>query len=77
MWDDSVAPETAIDFDAPHVSNKDALLSFMAAFGFFGIIYSLVALSDPVARNPVAVRASVIDHAEFRAHMGVGTEKEE
>lgn len=77
MWDDSVAPETAIDFDAPHVSTNDAVLSLMLAFGFFGAIYGFVTISDPVSRNPVATRSSVINHSSYRKHMGLDETLEE
>ena len=65
MWDDSVAPEAALDFDAPHVSTKEVLLGFFAGFAFFGSLLTLVYLSDPVASNPVARRASVIPDASM------------
>ena len=29
VWDDSVAPETALDFDAPHYPLKTVLKSFL------------------------------------------------
>ena len=71
MWDDSVAPETCIDFDAPHVSTNVALLSFMAAFGFFGVIFALVAISDPVKNRPVAPRSAVISLESFQYSIGL------
>jgi hypothetical protein len=79
VWDDTVAPETCVDFDAPHVSTRDVLLSFLAGFGFFGLIYLLVAYSDPVGSNPVATRAAIINDAEYRSYMGLssGTDEEE
>ena len=70
VWDDTVAPETCIDFDAPHVSTKDVLLSFFAAFGFFGAVLTLVTLSDPVGSNPVARRSAVISQESFDFSMG-------
>lgn len=33
---------------------------FFGAFGFFGLIYGLVVLSDPVGSNPVALRSTVM-----------------
>lgn len=72
VWDDSVAPETAIDFDAPHVSTKQVVLSFLAAMGFFVGIYQFVKWTDPVASSPVAPRSAVLDNAEFLYLMGMG-----
>ncbi len=71
VWDDSVAPEAAIDLDAPSVSNGDVLKAFATAFGFFGAVYMFVKFSDPESRNPVAPRAAVIDHGAFRADLGL------
>ena len=56
VWDDSVAPETAIDFDAPHVSTNEAMLMFLLGFGAFYGFYKLVASTSPVDKNPVAIR---------------------
>ena len=70
VWDDSVAPEATIDFDAPQVSSKDVLLSFFAALGFFSGIFALVAWSDPEARNPAAPRSAVISKQSFLYSMG-------
>ncbi len=33
VWDDSVAPELCIDFDAPDTSLKDVLIAFAIAAG--------------------------------------------
>ncbi len=60
IWDDSVAPETCIDIDAPHVSTQEVVGVFLAAIGFFVGLYTLVSLSDPVGANPVATRHHVI-----------------
>jgi hypothetical protein len=35
VWDDGVAPELALDFDAPNISSKEALTTLMGAFGVF------------------------------------------
>ena len=68
-----MAPETCIDFDAPHVSTNVALLSFLAAFGFFGVIFSLVTLSDPIKNNPVAPRSAVVSMESFQYSIGLGS----
>ena len=70
VWDDTVAPETAIDLDAPHVSTDEVLTAFAAAFFGFFCLYSLVSLSDPVGSNPVAPRSAVIPAATMLAIVG-------
>jgi len=81
VWDDTVAPETAIDLDAPHVSTNEVLSAFAAAFLFFLGLYTAVALSDPVGSNPVAPRSTVIPEATMRTIYGLeqveGAEEEE
>ena len=57
VWDDSVAPETCIDFDAPQVSGQKALLSLGLMFGFLLTVFGLVKLSDPEGRNPALTMA--------------------
>ena len=60
VWDDSVAPETAIDFDAPHVSTGEAVMMFLLGFAVFFGFYKLVAAADPASKNPVAIRDYVL-----------------
>lgn len=77
VWDDTVAPETCIDLDAPHVSTQEVLAMFFGAFAFFGSLYGLVYLSDPVSSNPVATRANVIPHSLLRKELGLPVKEEE
>jgi len=77
IWDDTVAPETCIDLDAPHVSTNEVLSAFSAAFLFFLGLYSVVALSDPVASNPVAPRSTVIPAATMRVVIGEDAQEED
>lgn len=76
VWDDSVAPETCVDFDAPHVSTSDVLLSFLSGLGFFGAVYFLAYLSDPVKNRPVAPRSAIISNESFMYSMGFDVSKE-
>ena len=71
VWDDSVAPETCIDLDAPHVSTNEVLSSFAAAFLFFLGLYTAISLGDPVASNPVAPRSTVIPAATMDMIVGI------
>ena len=61
MWDDGVAPETCIDFDAPHVSSAKALMWLMGGLGFFGGLGFLVSRTDPAGRNPAVPRELPFD----------------
>ena len=72
VWDDSVAPETCIDFDAPHVENEDVIKSFLIAMGFFAGIYLTMTYLDPVANNPVVSRSKVINHKDLLGSLGIG-----
>lgn len=76
VWDDSVAPETCVDFDAQHVSSDKVFRSFLTAFGCIFLLYGIISISDPSSSNPVAPRSSVINHAAFRSHMGIASSNE-
>lgn len=71
VWDDSVAPETCIDFDAPHVSSGEVFKTFLASLGFFLGIYLFVQFTDPVASNPVAPRSAIVSENSFKASLGL------
>ena len=60
VWDDSVAPETCIDFDAPHVSVAEALTGVGLIAAFFATVFFTIKSSDPEGRNPVATRSAVL-----------------
>ena len=60
VWDDYVAPETCIDFDAPQFSGLEVLAMFGTAIGFLFGCYGLVVLSDPKGRNPAASKEFVL-----------------
>lgn len=40
IWNDGVAPEAALDFDAPHVSKAAGLAWWLGGFGFFAAVYA-------------------------------------
>ena len=56
MWSDGVAPETAIDFDAPHISAYEGLAWWLGGFGFFFGVYTFAKSVDHPANNPAAAR---------------------
>lgn len=73
VWNDSVAPETCIDFDAPHVSINEVYWSMLAVASAFGALYTYVVLSDPEASNPVALRSTVIP-STYLADLGMASD---
>ncbi|CAN0111296.1 unnamed protein product, partial [Discosporangium mesarthrocarpum] len=60
VWDDGVAPETCIDFDAPHLSTGEALSWLAMGFGFFATLFGLVSLSDPDSKRVAVRRAETL-----------------
>ncbi|GMH65278.1 hypothetical protein TrRE_jg7597 [Triparma retinervis] len=56
VWDDGVAPELTIDFDAQHISSRKGLAMFAGGFLFFLSLFGLVAISDPASKNPALNR---------------------
>jgi hypothetical protein len=74
VWDDSVAPETCVDYDAPHIPTETVVLHFFMGLGFFAGLYLLVSLTNPRKRNPVATRAAILNHADVVGSLGLGTE---
>ena len=58
MWNDGVAPETALDFDAPHVSKSKGLAMWLGGFAFFYGIWMLARSTDQPNNKPsVSLRA--------------------
>lgn len=55
VWNDGVAPELCIDFDAQHITRQDGLKRWLMGIAFFPIFMGVVALSDPEGLR-VAVR---------------------
>jgi hypothetical protein len=69
VWSDGVAPETAIDFDAPHISPLQGLAYWLGGFAFFGSVYLYARSTDHPANNPAAPRQLPTD-AIVRATAG-------
>ena len=53
VWDDGVAAETALDFDASHISSGLGLAMWLGGFGFFAAVGAAVWASDPEDLNLV------------------------
>ncbi|GMH68199.1 hypothetical protein TrST_g5425 [Triparma strigata] len=56
VWDDGVAPELTIDFDAQHISSEEGLAWWFAGLGFFASLFGLMAWTDPPSKNPALNR---------------------
>jgi hypothetical protein len=53
LWNDPVAPEITIDFDAPHLSPLQALGMFSLAFGsLLSTLAFMVFVVDPPSKKP-------------------------
>jgi hypothetical protein len=42
IWDDGVAPELALDFDAPHISTTEATYTWMGVMSIFVVLYQTI-----------------------------------
>ena len=45
-----------IDFDAQHIPKWEGFFTWLGGFGFFGAIFTIASLRDPVAMNPALNR---------------------
>ncbi len=70
VWDDTVAPESTLDFDAPHVSTAEVFKMILGAIVGFAGLYAYVAWTDPVGSNPVALRSTVIPLSTMQQVVG-------
>lgn len=65
VWDDGVAPETTIDFDAPHMSKTEALSWWGGGLAFFAAVLGLVTLSDPESKREAVPRSATLPATAF------------
>jgi hypothetical protein len=56
VWNDGVAPETALDFDAPHVDSNTGLLWFLGGLFFFYANYKLIGWTGFLQNKKTAAR---------------------
>jgi len=70
LWDDGVAPELALDFDAPNVSTSEATWTFVGAFGAFAVLWTGIALWTKGARddNPAFSHATDVYEKDYSNH---------
>ena len=70
IWNDRVAPETALDLDAPHVSPLEGLLMWLGGFAFFFGVYQYAVSTSHPANKPT-VSGGVCAQG-WRAQQGLG-----
>ncbi|GLE03256.1 hypothetical protein PINS_up019182 [Pythium insidiosum] len=58
VWNDGVAPETLIDFDAPHIPKYQALKHLGYALAGFATLMGVVTLYDPNSLRQAAKRGN-------------------
>lgn len=56
VWNDGVAPEAALDFDAPHISKTTGLLMWLGGFGFFYGVWLVASATNHPANKPSGSR---------------------
>jgi len=56
VWNDGVAPETAIDFDVPHYSRAKGLAMWLGGLFFFFSVYQIAKLMNHPANKRSADR---------------------
>jgi hypothetical protein len=57
LWDDPVAPELALDFDAQHIPLPIGVLMFSSGLAFFALVGAFVYfIIDAPSQNPAAKR---------------------
>ena len=71
VWDDSVAPETCIDFDAAHISTNEVFGTFAFAFAAIFGLYTIISVVDPASLSPVAPRSAVIPPNTVNLFLGI------
>ena len=56
IWDDGVAAETCLDFDAPHVSSSEGAQWWFAGMGFFATLGVFMVFWDAPGRKRTVTR---------------------
>ena len=71
LWDDGVAPELALDFDAPHISTREALYTWAGGFSMFFLLFQAIKASSSEDDNPALDHSTdvvVPNYAEVATH---------
>jgi hypothetical protein len=70
LWDDGVAPELALDFDAPHISSREGLYSWLAGLSTFAILYQVIKFwtNGAVDDNPALPHVTDLVDKDYSDH---------
>ena len=70
VWDDGVAPELALDFDAPHISSREGLYTWMAGLSAFAVLYQIIkfGVSATKFENPALSHATDVVDKDYANH---------
>eukprot|EP00615_Pteridomonas_danica_P013405 CAMPEP_0114349590 /NCGR_PEP_ID=MMETSP0101-20121206/15652_1 /TAXON_ID=38822 ORGANISM="Pteridomonas danica, Strain PT" /NCGR_SAMPLE_ID=MMETSP0101 /ASSEMBLY_ACC=CAM_ASM_000211 /LENGTH=127 /DNA_ID=CAMNT_0001488251 /DNA_START=18 /DNA_END=401 /DNA_ORIENTATION=- len=58
IWDDGVAAEATIDFDAPFIGSSEGLKMWLGGLAFFASFLGLITLSGPENRRQAVKRGT-------------------
>lgn len=72
IWNDGVAPETALDFDAPHVSKTAGLLWWLGGFAFFYSVWRFAKATGHPAKKPSVSGGLEEGHCAELKHRAAG-----
>lgn len=70
LWDDGVAAELALDFDAPFVSSREGLYTWLAGLSSFAVLFQVIKFwtNGAVDDNPALPHSTDVvdkDHSDF------------
>ena len=70
LWDDGVAAELALDFDAPHISSREGLYSWLAGLSGFALLFQTIKFftNGAVDDNPALAHSTDVldkDHSDY------------
>lgn len=73
VWNDGVAPETFIDFEASHIGKYQALAHWLLAFSGLASIMGIVALYDPESMRQAVRKVEMlrINDDALYFHLGI------
>jgi hypothetical protein len=79
IWDDGVAAETCIDFDAPHISQGEGAQWWFAGMGFFATLGVFMLFWDAPGRKRTVTRTLPFNNLaiELGADPNAASEEEE
>jgi hypothetical protein len=75
VWDDGVAPESAIDLEVPHIPFSQVIVSQLTAALILLGIWGVACLVDPANNAPIAPRRLALpsrEEMEFDDNHGRG-----